>query len=393
MRFRCCNHCSPTEPETRYYWNTSSSNSYRQQVYKHEGSYGYRSIDAAQRHWEGTSNVNSAPLPVCLKNTCGSLNVSPYNDHHACYKISNSRQDASPEDYYPSYSDEITEQPGECEEPEAVIDITGSFNASAHTWDSIMKRIFKDAPPSSSGARRRRASQNSMGFPTETRPYDKTMVIVQISENLQINFCLWCEITNNFSINQGELLKHLSGFKNVGTEGLPSKGKNENQTETFVCEPGHSCTVRQIAWSCGNYHFENPAVLVAEALPSNSATILQAVSNTVEHVPMLPNYRDTGMLDTTLKSEAEGHLHFIFNYGPSGKETELLCPTGSVATGMRVKSEQGLGMTGLEMECSHLTVNPTLALYTKSKTLRVELPTETGKWESQKASNSKAQTN
>ena len=48
---------------------------------------------------------------------------------------------------------------------------------------------------------------------------------------------------------------------------------------------------------------------------------------------------------------------------------------------MRIKSEPGLGITGLKMASSHLTaVHHAPFLYTTSKTLRADLPAELGQW-------------
>ena len=187
----------------------------------------------------------------------------------------------------------------------------------------------------------------------------------------------------------------------MGTSGLPSEDKNKTQNETFVCEPGYACAVRQSAWICGHYYLKNPAVFVKKALRSSSKdggisengqnrgdnlpNGIPTTKDTTEYI-QLPTARNVQMFDTTTKSQDP---HFIFSYGLSGKENkELLCPLGSVATGVRVKSEEGLGMTGLEMECSYLSSKSAPALYTKSVTLRAELPTEMGMWGTSHASTS-----
>ena len=147
----------------------------------------------------------------------------------------------------------------------------------------------------------------------------------------------------------------------VGDEG------GEAKKHTYECPPEHMCSAKQLIGRCGPH-------------------VIPTTKYNVEHITLLPDTSDGRILQAIANSHESPDLHFIFFYGLSGQENELLCPVGSIATGMRVKSEPGLGMTGLEMKCSHLSPQPAPAGYIKSKTLRAEISTNVGKWASEETS-------
>ena len=157
--------------------------------------------------------------------------------------------------------------------------------------------------------------------------------------------------------------KSVTGFDWTGQD-VMGLGERQLHHHTYECPAGHMCTARQLIGRCDRY-------------------VIPTTSYTVESIPLR---NSKNMLKTRVKFQEGGHPHFIFSYGSKGEKSELLCPVGSVATGMRVKSELGLGMTGLEMECSHLKAQHRVEHYTSSKTLKAELSTKTGRWADESAS-------
>ena len=115
------------------------------------------------------------------------------------------------------------------------------------------------------------------------------------------------------------------------------------------------------------------------------ARIQNPASDQANHIPTIYIGLNRTVSDTDNNEPTEGaNLDFTLSYGQTGRQNEYLCPIGSVATSIRTKSEQGLGLTGLEMQCSRLTahdVNGTISLnFQTSKPLRVEVSVGDGKW-------------